>query len=154
MTTVAYKNGIIAADTKSFCGHEVSPGHSVKIARNNVGHVIGFCGVRAAGEKLIREFLAGSPVDWRNMPKEESAVIVSREGELTHYDSYGDCRLYVPYYAIGSGSAVALGALHAGATAIAAVRAAIEHDDSSAGEAVHIIEGIRSAMWTEILPAI
>jgi len=153
MTTIAYKDGVMAADslvtvngmragafTKVFDYQSMTSGAQV---------LIGFCGeprhiAQAMAEVVNRKLdplLSGSwPVGEytaliaiKHEPKSECPPdIYLFEGAGHPYP------IQAPYQAIGSGSEVATGAMAMGATALQAVKTAIDLDTGSGGPAVSI----------------
>jgi len=139
MTTIAYRNGIIAADSRETTSDESAgdyAGKCVKLLR--VGdNVVALQGESSPGmawlhwfrEGMRDEALAQSIRDAQN---DFTAVVLNKRGLWTW-----DCWL-VPqkvtarFYAVGSGTKAALGALHMGASAVQAVRVACKIDPWSA----------------------
>lgn len=138
MTTIAFKNGIVAADTgMTTGGSQIS--NMVKIVQNDSGDVLGGCGDASLIYAFQRWFLGGEKEQRPEVRKDGdrdngTAVIFRATGEILQYDSYGYHAFSAPFYAIGSGRCEALGAMCVGATAEEAVRAAIQLDDSTFGD--------------------
>jgi 20S proteasome alpha/beta subunit len=131
MTTIVYRNGIMAADSSVW--EEGTLSHKMKkLHRLKDGSVVGIFGTVSSCINLI-EYLK----DNKKKPKSMNgagAIIAFPDGRLLSCEG----STVVPiekarYLAAGSGMSVALGALHQGATAIQAVKAAIAHDASSRG---------------------
>lgn len=145
MTTIAYRAGIMAAD--SFCtADNVFVGLvSKKIALNKQGWLGG-----AAGNAIF----ARKWLEWFESDFEESTVptpakngedscngnglMVGPKGTIRIIEDAGYFDLEGEYYAIGSGMDFALGALAHGATAEEAVAAALVHDRYSGGPIVTV----------------
>lgn len=140
MTTIAYRDGMIAADTATHWGGGVMQYDAHKIARNDAGDLAGAAGHNAAPYQFLEWFKGGEKGGRPEAGKDEdgnsnlSGIIVRTDGSIWLYDSDGVEQLYSEYVAIGSGKAVALGALYAGADAATAVMAAITHDSVTGGE--------------------
>ena len=145
MTTLAYKSGILAADTKVSDDSDYVA-NATKI-RKMQGHLIGASGDMDVMHWFLTNFkpdlLTGKlQLKSAGILKEGSldAIIVDPEGKLYHYS---DRLLVTPitafnYYACGSGSPFALGAMFAGATAKEAVKAAMKHDAHTGGRLMSI----------------
>lgn len=126
MTVIVWRNGIMAADTLSYIhnGECRMPGEVQKIWRLANGSLLGHAGVRRQAHALMRwveEGEKGEPPD----TGEVTAILAERGGRLRLFDGKSE-RDHddVPFYAIGSGAQVALGALYQGATAIQAAQIA------------------------------
>lgn len=128
MTTVAYRNGVMAAD--SSCHADGTSTYGVrKLFRLNDGSIIGFAGSLTGWLKFL-DWLDNDGADEdRPSGQDVSAIRVSPKGRVTLYESGVAIRPRAgKYFAIGSGLDVALGAMCVGASATAAVRAAVKHD--------------------------
>lgn len=137
MTTIAYKSGLLAADSMI----------SYTSINNGTRQKISQCGrytVALAGSAWLRKPLErwceqGCPED--NVPRvlmdndsSFSALIIDNDtGELFEFDSGYLIPIYADYTAIGSGALLALGAMAHGATAEEAVLAASKHDKNTGG---------------------
>lgn len=129
MTTIAYRDGVMAADT-ALTVDGVYQGEIVKTVLLNA-HVIGVAGL-AAHQVAFCQFLDGQEL---TLEKDQffNAIVVSPEGNLAVYDQHLiPVQLNVPFHAIGSGREIAIGAMAAGATAEEAVRIACCYDAYSA----------------------
>lgn len=136
MTTVAYRDGIIAGDSQVTSG-DVDVGRAVKIERKG-SVVVGVAGCLAFCQGFLDWFRGGMKGDPPIMRKDDSRAeaIVVYGGHVLSRDNDGWDRLRAPYYAIGSGRQFAMGAMAAGASAEGAVRCAIKHDVYSGGEVI------------------
>lgn len=137
MTVVVFRDGVIASDSgMSSGGHRTGSVGKIFLGPGLVG---GASGVLTRCHAWGRWIEAGGPIrgEFRQDPPGEgdwNAFSVDARGGLRHYDNDGWFDLSkVPYYAIGSGKLVALGALHQGATAAQAVAAAIHHCEGVSG---------------------
>lgn len=139
MTTVAYRNGVIAADT-GLTGGSLQDCEIDKIVKREDGAVAGAAG--AAGEAWwIVAFLEWFKTSKGDAPVSKdfnTGLIVDRRRKITLVESGdGVARPYqirAKYYAIGSGRQIATGALFVGAHPIDAVKAAMAHDDGTYGK--------------------
>ena len=137
MTTIAYRDGVMAADTLCTVNNAIE-GRVVKIARR--GPIMaGAAGSAPMCRAFLDWFKAGMkgdppatqhPVssDWNYW-----GLIVTPDHILSLMGS-GWMTVSAPYHAMGSGAEYALGAMAAGATAVQAVEAAIRHDTRSGGD--------------------
>ena len=113
-----------------------------KIFKNSRGDLLGLCGSMALSGQFAKWFTQleqGEKPALLIKERELNAMIVRETGEIEIHED-GGMFLYcrdIPdeylYYAIGSGSGIALGAMHAGASAFDAVRAAVHHDIGTGG---------------------
>ncbi|MDB5612046.1 MAG: CcrSwift [Bradyrhizobium sp.] len=138
MTTIAYRDGVLAADTGMTIG-DSRIGRVTKIVRGpngNLGGAAGSCGYA----QKFREWVAGGEQDSPPEPKEkensfsDKGVVFRRDGTIDVHEVNGRFSCCANYYAFGSGRPEALGAMFAGADAETAIRAAIEHDSGTFGE--------------------
>lgn len=131
MTTVAYRDGVVAADTLITAGH-TRCGYAAKIMRHG-RLILGFCGKKSNFEAFRDWVAAGMPGRFASeggnvfIAPPTGPAIVWGDGN-TPWRETEDC------WALGSGDDLAMGAMLAGATAEDAVRAAIAVDTGSGGE--------------------
>lgn len=139
MTVVAYRDGVLAADSLSTCyGSRASA--VLKIERVGTW-LIGGAGMLGVLVPLRRWVEAGAklddPIDFGKI-EDSVGMLIDASGEL-FYASPGDGWLVhnsAEFKAIGSGSDVALGAMYVGASAIEAVSAAKAIETSCGGSTV------------------
>ncbi len=138
MTTIAYRSGIMAADSGSWAG-EASHGWANKLARGPDGILYGVAG-NAPECMGFLEWVRGGYVGVQPRPrpqeKDESSFIilaVAPAGQIRVISAHGEERYDAPYYAIGAGAQVAFGALFCGASAEDAIEAAKEHGTGAFG---------------------
>ena len=144
MTIIAYKDGIMAADTQiSFGGCTVRAGNKILKIGN---WVIGLSGAAVFSKHVLDTFSGHEPAFFApSIPKTDRmgdedgvwALAVNREypNVIWRYDRFGDPYIIEgPYMASGAGMDVALGAMFVGASAEDAVRAAIAHCQSCGGD--------------------
>ncbi len=134
MTTIAVKDGHLAGDHCISIGDTLVISNSPKVVRRHDGDMCGVAGSLSYGCAFIEWFLGGEKGDRPGGSSEERqpdrAIIVREDGSIEHYDN-GDKHVAVittPYYAIGSGRDIALGAMGGGLSAEEAVRIATVHD--------------------------
>lgn len=127
MTVIAYKDGMLAADSGCYVG-DLVPGSFTKLYRSKAGVLIGCAGTINDWLKFLAWFDRGGK---GKRPRGDfEAIVVYPDGKAWLYDeTIYPTRIRDKYYAIGveSGVATALGALHAGADAKSAVMAAVKH---------------------------
>ena len=135
MTTIAVRNGVIAADSTINDGG-LHVGRVVKLHRISCGVMAGagdwieimmirdWLDERGPGDKSPPEQLKGSKA---------SILLLCNNGRLLCYEGQSGFEIEAPFQAIGSGSSIALGAMAAGASAERAVEIACEFDTTSGG---------------------
>lgn len=151
MTVIAYKNGVIASDTLITAGR-MKTGCWPKIVANRNGDIAGASGEAAWLAAILDWFQRGqkgSPpivkVDDNNVLG--TLIYIKRDDPCVVWERFSDSLLpersyrFLPDvggYAIGSGSLVAMGAMHAGADAVGAVKTAIALDVNCGGDVVSL----------------
>ncbi|NUS39404.1 MAG: hypothetical protein HOQ02_10330 [Lysobacter sp.] len=143
MSCAAYKDGVLAADTRAYGGSwQASPGQKAKIhlledgtrvaiTSATVGAPDRFLAWLKAGA-VPEEFGAGDPACSVLLVKPDGSVFLARDS--LYFSGPLDCK----QYAIGSGCDYALGAMAMGASAEDAVRIACQLDPHS-GEPVQVL---------------
>ena len=150
MTTIAVRDGIMAADSATSAGNVRLGSTTKKIRRLSNGWLFASCGGTGDGCKLDRWIEEGMPRD--SEPKVDDGVLalaITPDGRVLHFDSSMIAyEIDAPYHAIGSGWELAFGAMAHGANAAEAVEAACMHDTGSHGpvqvEAAAIVRRIHS----------
>jgi hypothetical protein len=140
MTVIAYRDGVMAADSRMTVETEAG---GIRMARCEKMYcyldgldryvVIGVAGEGFPALRFV-EWYKNGPLDeppvelFTNGDANFSAIVLTHEG-LFEYDKWciGE-KILDDYYAIGCGAKAALGAMHRGATAEEAVVAACAHD--------------------------
>lgn len=139
MTTICYRSGEMAADTRAFAGRgAASPGRKTKIRRLSDGSLFGCTTTACGGADLIADWVEAGcprPTSGDMIPDDFSAMLVRPNGEVfMAIDCLGlTGPLQAQFYAVGSGSEYALGAMYMGATAIGGVAAGIRFDPYTGG---------------------
>jgi ATP-dependent HslUV protease subunit HslV len=137
VTTIAYKDGVLAADTVMYQGGTMM-GNVIKIARRDDGDMAGAAGNANFNALFIAWFLAGEngepPKATESERHHDRGVIFRKAGGIDVFEVNGSFRCEAEYFAFGSGMDYALGAMFAGAGAGTAVRAAVKHDPHSGGD--------------------
>lgn len=130
MTVIAYRDGVLAADS-AFVQEDMMWGTAEKIWRRDDGALIGGHGSAGYCEQFRSWAMAGEDGDPPESDKGEEGyscgLIVRPTGEVEIHTPHGVLPFSGPYYAMGSGSALALGAMAAGMTAAEAVAVACDH---------------------------
>lgn len=141
MTTVAWRSGILAADTLIAYGSYTN-GDREKIAQCGNYHaaVAGPAWVREPLEEWLRSGARRKNCPNELLDNEEAfaTIIMNGHGAIFDFTRGYLIPICADYAAIGSGGHMALGAMAHGATAIQAVRAACKHDKSSGGRITHV----------------
>lgn len=144
MTTIAYKQGVLAADKQGTCNGSPS-GASYKVICTDDA-VFAITGTLNKGLAFINWLTDG---DENSKPPKLKGTLVlqmdKKTGKACLWEA-GNVALPVEdkYYATGSGGDIALGAMYMGATPEEAVKAAIKHDISTGlGVQVHYSEAAR-----------
>jgi len=142
MTTIAYRDGVLATDSQVTYGSSYYTGAITKIAKRefyDVGekkvHLAAGCGDAVLVQRFLNWFNDGESGEFDLKVKgdrEEASfcgVVVVDLNTLIMHTVEGMCTLKInEYFADGSGSPFALGAMYHGATAEQAILAAGKHD--------------------------
>lgn len=138
MTTIAYRQGVIAADSYVSAG-ELMLDQTQKLHTLYDGSVVGFSGDLSESQVTL-EMLQSHEGPWEKLdfkgerdPHHFILVTPSRRVLTFHYKNRRMLSQRLSYTALGTGKELALGAMAHGASAIEAVRAAIKHDINSGG---------------------
>lgn len=135
MTTIAYRDGIIAADSGVTSGSS-HVGYATKIGRGGgqyKGWVAGVSGNLDWSRAFLDSFEKGDLLPQAKGDEGGTLLISPRRQMFLWYGVYTPYRIRAPFYAIGSGCNEARGAMAAGASAIEAVRIAKRLDEGTFG---------------------
>lgn len=137
MTTIAYRHGIIAADTGMTVGGS-RLGSARKIVCGPRGDLAGGAGSAAYSEGFCK-WVAGGETGEPPKPNSDDhgmdrGVIFRVNGAIEVHEPEGAFTCQAPYYAFGSWRPEALGAMYMGATAEQAIRAAMAHGAHTFGD--------------------
>jgi len=135
MTTVVYRDGVMASDSQYVENDVIMPGHHPKVFRLPGGGIMGYCGLVEVAYQvlnLIKENKPLATLDEFNSA-DTTILVVHENGKISYTNGREWTPIKVPYIAIGSGSPMAYGALALGASARQAVKAAMKHDTTSGG---------------------
>jgi len=141
VSTVAYRNGVMAADTLSVSGS--STHRAQKLFRCSRDLVVGFTGNFMDGLEFVRWCEAGmdltSTPEWRNYRGAEdapdfTAIVLTSDGLSEWTEHFLPHPITDEFYAIGSGKMCALAAMYMGAGAEEAVTVASAIDVNTGGD--------------------
>jgi ATP-dependent protease HslVU (ClpYQ) peptidase subunit len=133
MTTIAYKDGILATDSRVTRGDMIVQGSAQKLWRGDDGSLIAISGQMTEASELLRWLIR--PSGERPPISEKITVIVVRPSRSV--EIWEENGMYTPsmrFGAWGSGAPTALGAMHAGASAQEAVEIASKIDVWTGGD--------------------
>ena len=135
MTVAAYRDGVLASDRAVSTANDLAVTQRTKIRSTN-GKLIATCGQTQNGIAFQEWFEGGEqPGDKPELDNDFTGMVITPDGKIHIYNN----KLYAyvaetPYYAIGNGEHVAMGAMHVGASAERAVQAACDlSSDAAAG---------------------
>ena len=147
MTAIAYKDGVMAADSMELCG-KVTLSTVQKITRRSKdGALAGAAGYGPAGEAFLRAFEAGEDAEFkRSLPNDEGfgfeAIIAYADGAVWQVGQDGSrYKVNAPFYVAGSAHEILVGAMAAGASAEQAVRIAVKYHASCGGDVAVLRHG-------------
>lgn len=134
MTTIAYRNGVLAADSRETNEHDNGTSFVVSDKCQKLyvlpdGSVVGCAGSSESGHLLVQSLIKKTAT-----PKLEhtEAMHITRKGVFL-YEGSAWLPMRDRYYAIGSGAGYAIAAMKAKASAIEACRIGAEMDPCSGG---------------------
>lgn len=136
MTTIAYRDGILAGDTLR-TSNGMRDGFTRKV--HKIGRLlIAACGTAALCAEFRSWVVAGlngpSPFNDKKGDEGGNGLVIMPDGLAVIWGSSGPWALkQVPFVAMGSGEQVAMGAMAMGASAEQAVAAAMSLDTGSGG---------------------
>lgn len=133
MTTIAYRDGIFAYDSRTMQGSVIVDSHAKKLTiAKGVAFIL--CGARSDEERLIAAYFgepAGKHVDCSAYVIDQGRIYeISVDNDTGFWKCPLDLR---KHRACGSGAPYALTAMDMGADAVTAVRMAILRDSNSGG---------------------
>lgn len=142
MTTIAYRDGIMAADSLR-TGSNWRMGTSRKVSKAADGSIAGATGTAAWNQSFLKWFEDGRRGDPPSSPEDSGAFVVEADGTMKRFHSAGwEVMADLPFWSDGSGDGFAMGAMQFGATAEQAVKAASAWDTKTGGEIVTLHLGI------------
>lgn len=137
MTTIAYRSGLLAADTL-IAYNTITNGTRDKLAKFG-RYTVGLAGLAWLRVPLEKWCKAGCPSDavpqvlLDNEEKFAALIIDNETGQVHEFDNGYLIPIHADYTAIGSGALLALGAMAHGADAEEAIMAAAQHDKNTGG---------------------
>lgn len=153
MSTIAFKNGVLAADTQVTRGSTTLDGWVRKIHEAE-GLLFGAVGEPTQVSVFFKWAQAGMPEDITDFklpviededgPATCDFMFIDEEGTIWSSDTFtfpAFFPMHADYHAIGSGASFALGALAFGADAEEAIRIAAKHDMYSGGGVISLMLG-------------
>lgn len=136
MSTIVYRDGVMAADSRAYSGNSSPIGHKMKIRRLSDGSLVGVSTCKPGLSEAFMKWLEdGADVDHGLYGDIDLAALVVRpNGEVYYYFDglYPSGPLIAPWFAVGSGERYAMGALEMGADAVRAAEVAAVLDTMSA----------------------
>ena len=134
MTTIVYRDGVMAAEGRSTLDDTIITDCALKITRLSDGALIAIAGEDSYEAPLIRYLEDEQEELPQATPNAFAALLVEVDGTTKLYSGVGDFTVVdAPFIAIGSGAPYAYGALEMGASARDAVGIAISRDPNSGG---------------------
>lgn len=135
MTTICYKDGMLAAD-RLVTMNGIVCGTSDKIMRSPFGHLFGAAGDVDSVETFKAWVNGGCVDDPPSIDKADSvaAILIFPDGRVrTWYGSPVLVNIDAKFHALGSGCEIAIGAMAMGADARQALEIASQYDTRSGG---------------------
>lgn len=147
MTTIAFKNGVIAADSQVTVESDAGGARNFKTKKlfRRIVHINGVptdailatAGESAPGSLFVEQWSSGKSLteirDLFAFSAPDFSILVVTETGLFEIDKWCVMEpVYEPFYAIGSGAKLAMGAMEAGASAQKAVEIACRRDPYTA----------------------
>lgn len=132
MTTIAFRDGVMAADSRTTTENVISK--VTKVFRKRVGKktvVIGVCGGVTASRKFVDWYGSGDPMPEDLIPcgGQDFDALIWDGSTLWLVEELGyPVAVEEDYFAIGSGASFALAAMDCGKSAREAVRVACKRD--------------------------
>lgn len=131
MTTIVYRDGVLAADTQINSGNGNRAGSIHKIGRTKDGYRWAFSG----GTEMQAACAAWAETREGDPPEIDGGfILIEPNGSHREWWGKGWLSATDPQAAWGSGERIARGAMFVGADAVQAVRAAIALDPESGGQ--------------------
>lgn len=130
MTTIVYRDGVLAADS-AVTDRETYVGETIKIWRSPMGVLGGVTGCLGDSAKFRDWFVGGCQGGVPDFSDNDSEALLVQPDGSVEWVGKGQKRFAIKsrFYAIGSGFKIALGALHAGASAERALEIACDIDN-------------------------
>ena len=128
MTTIVYRDGVLAGDTMTVHGNTYE-GDTRKVDRTEDGILYGAGGRLHDCERFKRWVQGGMQGDLEVRDESFQGIVIKPDGKVTLYDEGSfPIDITAPFYAIGTGKDLALGAMCVGANALQAMAVAMKMD--------------------------
>lgn len=151
MTVIAYRDGVLAADS-AFVQCDHMWGTAEKIWRRDDGTLIGAHGTAGFCEAFKTWVMDGEEGDAPQSEKEKGeqsdGLIVRPDGSIEIHTPDGVIPFKGPFYAMGSGEGIALGAMASGMSAAEAAAMACEYNIYCGGP-VTVLRHTKNAFFHE-----
>lgn len=130
MTTIAFRDGVMAADTRAYSGNRAPIGTKSKVHRLDDGTLIGVSSTIPGGGETVIQWWREKLNSEIALPAAFSMLAVNQAGEVFYANDTPNVSgpLTGDFFSIGSGSDFAIGAMEVGADAVSAVITAAKHD--------------------------
>ena len=134
MTTIAYRDGVMAADSMITSNDEwIMPYRCPKILRLPNRALVGFSGNLYLQNKFV-EWLSVGGYPQPDLKDTSKAIVAESNGDVRLYQYEGYAIIEAPFFAIGCGTIPAMAAMHMGASAKRAIEIASILDNATGGE--------------------
>ncbi|RTM07409.1 MAG: hypothetical protein EKK31_11640 [Hyphomicrobiales bacterium] len=133
MTTIAYRWGVLASDSRMMNGGWIHRYGGDKLFRLPNGEIVGVTGTYAEAVAFV-SWLQGGEAGDKPTLSEATVVRLRKDGTLTIYEAGASFNVTTEFGAWGSGSPAANAAMYMGADAAKAVEIAALLDDCTGGE--------------------
>ncbi len=135
MTVIAYRDGVLAADTAGWCGQIMISTAEQKLFRTPSGTLFACAGLVPDRERFAAWAFGGFDLSARpRQTRDFGAITITSDGRIIKYDAKFEPYPWVGTYAVeGCEEQFMLGAMAAGASAEEAVRLAIEQTAYAGG---------------------
>ncbi len=137
MTTVAYRDGVLAADSRMTANGWIVPDEARKIRRISDGSVCAVTGNLAAAIRFV-DWLDAGRIGERPPLADSRVVRMNLTDTLTIYEGEGEFTVTPAFTAFGTGMPAAIAAMHMGADARRAVEIAALVDADTGGPVIAI----------------
>lgn len=134
MTTVVYRDGVLASDSRVTCNDTIERGAYQKVYNLRDGSLFGWCGSMSDATKMLAYIEADADTDEPMWKGDTTVISVDPKGRMWVNEGEGVwLRQKGKFGAWGSGSPFAYGALEFGADAVQAVKVARKFDGNTGG---------------------
>lgn len=134
MTTIVWRHPVLAGDTRVTAGSTILPETYRKVFKLKDGSLYGGAGTLEQVEFVRRHLVKGTAAPKIDTKWDLEAIHIRLDGSIWAFQGLLWMRVDAPYVAMGSGCDAALGALAMGASARAAVKAAMASDMHTGGK--------------------